>query len=528
MRLLVVFVSLAFTLKAQANVYTKCVTALKSKFVDIDQEMANDLSGAITEGNTKRIKKLAPLWLQNKDNSFRLSYPLWMLEKGFDTKSDDLLLFAANIATAWHEFSGDARISYIDNLKTLVKMGFHVSTESEQNHVGWSSMFYWSNFGLLGSVNETQRQVLDILMDAGLSAEKLHLMRNTEEDELTTQLLNKYSGESPAHQSLLFGDDDKFKTIINSGLITKDNINLKVNARGASNYVQIRFNHDYIVKATLLHWSAMSNDDGMRTQLLISKGADPNVHFEVIDIESATKIEPTWDLEISIDYGNELKNLHLLTTPLETAYNAGNYAAIVHLLYAKADRTNFDINSKTFSDGAYTLLHNALYKEVIQSHETNLLPIMSLIRLGASPFIKNEHGDTVIDNIENIIKTTSDEIDNLQIKHGELKKTNNAEQTRINRDIANESKDVYHDIFYNGTVTVSVIDDDEFDEGSSINVEMQKLENSIATLNQKLDKYQALKELILKEVGEYETRNGKEISTEQYPALQILDDGSSS
>ena len=66
MRLLVVFVSLVFTLKVQASFYTTCATALKSKFVDIDQEMADDLSRAIIESNTKRIKKLAPLWLQKR------------------------------------------------------------------------------------------------------------------------------------------------------------------------------------------------------------------------------------------------------------------------------------------------------------------------------------------------------------------------------------------------------------------------------------------------------------------------------
>ena len=220
------------TSNAQADI-SGCLDALE-KSVYLNQTAADRLSNAIMRTDIKQVKELAKPWLNIKNHEYTFGS-----DGGF-LKTNDILLFAAIVAAnEWYSHNT------INSLKTLVEMGFKISTTKLSNKKEWG--YFFQSYLASDERDEIQEQTLVILLDAGLTAEKLYL--------------EEY--QSPVHQSLLTSDQDKFKTIFNSGLITKNNINL-----------QFKPDTDRNARTTLLQWHSLQGNKAI-VKLLIKKGAVP-------------------------------------------------------------------------------------------------------------------------------------------------------------------------------------------------------------------------------------------------------------
>ena len=265
-------------------------------------EEFRDESNVVTVGSVKEALDIA---LENNNDQVE------------EFQTDDLLLLAAHVAA-----NNMYEKKVIRSLRTLVDMGFGISIEDEIDRMNWVS-FFWSQIGRSQSLNQEQKQMLEILMDAGLTVEQLHF------DD----------GEFPIHQSLLIGDHDKFETIINSGLITEDNINLRFYPRDFDSKRRY-FGKSYDnTKTTLLHWISSRKLDNYIISPLIAIGANTDVTIDIIDEE----------------YGYSPMGI----TPLQTAHKANNYLAVIELIEAGANTDGFDINAQISIINDLTLFKQA-------------------------------------------------------------------------------------------------------------------------------------------------------------------------
>ena len=383
-----------FSLNSQADL-AGCLNALRSE--SLNQENAYLLSKAIINGDLEKINKLAKPWLNKKDHGY-------VFNNNYGLESEtDLLLFAARASTSNLDYSKDA----IKSLETLVKMGFTISTEDRTNRERWAD-FYWFNFGRFAFMHKVQKQIFDALMDAELTAEKLYWAE----------------GESPVHQSLLIWDHydkftsyrDKFEIIINSGLITKNNIDLKFYPRDYY-YERKNENYPHNVKTTLLHWNSAWSVE--KVKLLIKKGADPNVTVDITDKENVYA--------------------PMERTPLKTAQVAKNYPVVIELIQAGANTNVFNINYQIGEYYGRPLLHWALDSEVIfEANKINTEPIEKLIELGASPFITDGFGENAFELIKKHIDILNDEIIKLEKKLEQERILLEQYEERITKEINNK------------------------------------------------------------------------------------------
>ena len=286
-------------------------------------------------------------------------------------KTNDLLLFAAHVAA-----SSSPEADAIKNLKMLVEMGFDISIENESDKSKWIE-FFWSYIGRSEILNQRQTEILNILIDAGLTAEELYF------DD----------GQSPVHQSLLIGGSDKFKTILNSGLITRDNVDMKFYPRDFDSQRKYLGKQYDNTKTTLLHW-------------IVGKKKNDRIPHDISPL-----IAMDADLDVTVDIDDEQDVYSPIgRTPLETAQKANNYLAAVSLLEAGANTEDFDINAKVSAFSDFTLLQQAWYEYVYQDklyYSTNIgiEPIETLISFGASLHVENQNGKTLLEDIKSYIRT---------------------------------------------------------------------------------------------------------------------------
>ena len=391
----------------QAEVYS-CVSALSP--VGFNQKTADKLSEAIIEGEIETVAKLASHLLNKNDHD------LLFTNKYGSESERDLLLFAALAATSNKSYRGDA----VNSLKTLVEMGFKVPANDMIDREKWANL-YW--FGIAGfeDITRTQEQVLGELVKAGLTAEKLYWA----------------DGESPVHQSLLtindqdqsrlLGDQYKFNIIVDSGLITEDNVDLPFYPRN-QNYERRGDRYPHNVKTTLLHWNAAWSEENVR--ILIEKGANPNVTVDIIDKENV--------------YAPMGK------TPLKAAQTAANYLAVIELLKAGASRDDFNINAQIGEYHTRSLLHWAIDKETLfKASQHNIEPVKKLIGFGASPHMLDEYGESAVSTIEKQIDILDNSIARLKER---LKKEEKRKPDDMNDSVQHERTilDIQMDISVKG------------------------------------------------------------------------------
>ncbi len=158
-----------------AQAKTNCSDALK-KPVELDQEAANTLSKAIIEGDTGKIQNLAKPWLNKKDHGYQFSSNV-IDSYNINAKSNDILVFTALVAFHANQIGDHA----IRSLKTLIEMGFNFSTiddGDEPEPLGHLILLIRFNLDVYEdfmSINKRGKQIIDILVNAGLTAKKLPL-----------------------------------------------------------------------------------------------------------------------------------------------------------------------------------------------------------------------------------------------------------------------------------------------------------------------------------------------------------------
>ena len=319
-----------FSLSAHAGAFD-CIKALKSS-AKMNQRTADRLSQAIVEGSTDVIKELATPWLHETDHDYSFSYRK-NYRKNYRKKdissSNNLLYFAAQVAIAYNSFVNDfvhfvntnrvpgrhIRIDIVKRrnrdiirgLKILVEMGFRFSAEDDKKSdlAELLDVSVLKTYGSEEYVTRHLQKILNILVGAGLTVESLYLS----------------DGRSIVHEMLLAANPTGFKNILNSYLITQDNINLPLsifyNLSTMRYQVFVAQDHlpfDYNDNS-LLHWYASGKNadaEGIKKlQLLLEHGADPN-------------------LRVGVRNANSSKTTML--TPLELAKQEGNDPAVEVLL----------------------------------------------------------------------------------------------------------------------------------------------------------------------------------------------------
>ncbi len=346
-----------FSLSAHAGTSDDCITALEPSSIEgFNQETANRLSEAIVQGDTDSIKKLAKPWLNSSpdyyvDDNFGDDSVPFLRRIDWLVASKDLLLFAAMLAIKSsifhyyypHPSSKDDDFEQTskdvtNSLKTLVDMGFRFSAGDDSKKRKWAwyvvgeSLTYFQYRSNLNTMyNEDKgdltrlrhKEVLNILVRAGLTVESLYLS----------------DGRSIVHEMLVGINPTEFENILDSDLITQDDINLPLSIsysrpekdpyyESPSSGYRVLVASDHISPdyhdSALLHWHALIRDPAevvpeidstKKLELLLEHGADPN-------------------LRVGVRNANSSKTTML--TPLELAKQEGNDPAVEVLLKAGA------------------------------------------------------------------------------------------------------------------------------------------------------------------------------------------------
>ena len=211
----------SFTFNVQAGIFD-CLSSLKLHVKvdqEADQETADKLSRAIVKGYTEEVKNLAIPWLNQKHHDYIFSY--YNVGDYNIVSSNDLLEFAALVAV--HNSRRASIIKdpktfsetrhAINSLKALVEIGFEITSLSNDEKRFWGYVIL-SRLILRAVPGKTQndmstqqKQILTILVAAGLTDEKLYLNDN-----------KSIANEILVSESI---NPNNLEAIFDSGLITQ-------------------------------------------------------------------------------------------------------------------------------------------------------------------------------------------------------------------------------------------------------------------------------------------------------------------